>query len=79
MVEALDFLMGYDESYLRKFESSRRFQFSFTDFSLVYRSVFAQIFSRSQAMRKSNTSTLVYTKTVLKKSRRKSLLNEKST
>jgi hypothetical protein len=48
--------MGY-ESYLRKqqqyrsqvgtyvfeFESSRRFQFSFTDFSLVYRSAFAQI------------------------------------
>jgi hypothetical protein len=40
---------------LFKFESSRRFQFSFTDFSLVYRSAFAQIFSRSQPMRESNT------------------------
>jgi hypothetical protein len=37
MVEVLDFLMGY-ESYLRKQQvlvSSRRFQFSITDFSLV--------------------------------------------
>jgi hypothetical protein len=37
--------------------SSRRFQFSFTDFALVYRSAFAQIFPRSQSLRKSNTST----------------------
>jgi hypothetical protein len=37
-------------------ERSRRFQFSFTDFSLVYRSAFAQIFPRSQSMRGSNTS-----------------------
>jgi hypothetical protein len=59
--------MGY-ESYLRllslvycmyifEFESNRRFQFSFTDFSLVYRSAFAQIFARSQPTRESNTST----------------------
>jgi hypothetical protein len=38
-------------------QSSRRFQFSFTAFSMVYRSAFAQIFSRSQAMRKSTTFT----------------------
>jgi hypothetical protein len=37
------------------FESSGRFQFSFTDFSLVYRSAIAQIFLRSQPMRESNT------------------------
>jgi hypothetical protein len=30
-----------------EFESSRRFQFSFTDFSLVYRSASAQILPRS--------------------------------
>jgi hypothetical protein len=35
--------------------SSRRFQFSFTDFSLVYRSTFAEIFPGSQPMRESNT------------------------
>jgi hypothetical protein len=35
---------------------SRRFQFSFTDVSLVYRSALAQIFPRSQPMRESNTS-----------------------
>jgi hypothetical protein len=34
-------------------QGSRRFQFSFTDFSLVYDSAFAQIFPRSQAMRES--------------------------
>jgi hypothetical protein len=45
--------------YVFEFESSRRFQFSFTDFSLVYRSAFVQIFPRSQPMRKSNTSILV--------------------
>jgi hypothetical protein len=37
-------------------KSSRRFQFSFTDISLVYRSAVAQIFPRSQSMRESNTS-----------------------
>jgi hypothetical protein len=36
-----------------EFESSRRFQSSFTNFSLVYRSAFAQIFPRS--MRESKT------------------------
>jgi hypothetical protein len=41
------------------FESCRRFQFSFTDFSLVYRPAFAQIFSRSQPMRESNTYTIL--------------------
>jgi hypothetical protein len=40
--------------YVFEFEGSRRFQFSFTDFSLVYGSAFAQIFPRSQPMRKSN-------------------------
>jgi hypothetical protein len=45
--------------YVFEFESSRRFQFSFTDFSLVYRSAFVQIFPRSQPMRKSNISILV--------------------
>jgi hypothetical protein len=40
--------------YVFEFESSRRFQFSFTDFSLVYRSAFAQIFPRSEPMRESN-------------------------
>jgi hypothetical protein len=34
----------------------RRFQFLFTDFSLVCRSAFVQIFPRSQPMRESNTS-----------------------
>jgi DnaJ-class molecular chaperone len=34
-------------------------QFSFTDFSPVYRSAFAQIFPRSQPMRESNTSNTV--------------------
>jgi hypothetical protein len=43
-----------------EFESSRHFQFSFTDFSLLYRSAFAQIFPRSQPMREFKTSTLVY-------------------
>jgi hypothetical protein len=37
-------------------ESSRCFQFSFTDFSLVYCCPFAQIFPRSQPMRASNTA-----------------------
>jgi hypothetical protein len=46
--------------YLFEFESSRCFQFSLTDFSLVYRFAFAQIFPRSQPMRKSNTSTHVH-------------------
>jgi hypothetical protein len=41
---------------LCEFESSRRFQFPFTDFSLIYRSDFAQIFPRSQPIRESNTS-----------------------
>jgi hypothetical protein len=41
--------------YLFEFESSRRFQFLFTDFSLVYRSALAQIFPRLQPMRESNT------------------------
>jgi hypothetical protein len=36
--------------------SSQNFQFSFTDFSLVYRSAFVQIFPRSQPIRESNTS-----------------------
>jgi DnaJ-class molecular chaperone len=36
-----------------------RFQFSFTDFSPVYRSAFAQMFPRSQPMRESNTSNTV--------------------
>jgi hypothetical protein len=49
--------------YVFEFESSRRFQFSFTDFSLVCRSVFAQIFPRSQPIRESNTST--YHKNIL--------------
>jgi hypothetical protein len=40
-----------------EFENSRHFQFSFTDFSLVYRSAFAQIFSRSQPMKEFITST----------------------
>jgi hypothetical protein len=31
-----------------------------TDFSLAYRSAFAQIFPRSQSMKKSNTSTSIY-------------------
>jgi hypothetical protein len=35
-------------------QSSQRFQFSFTDFSLVYRSAFAQILTRSEPMRESN-------------------------
>jgi hypothetical protein len=35
------------------------FQFSFTDFSLVYRSAFAQIFPRSQPMTKSTTSIVI--------------------
>jgi hypothetical protein len=30
--------------YLFEFESSRRFQFLFTDFSMIYRSAFGQIF-----------------------------------
>jgi hypothetical protein len=38
-------------------QSTRRFQFSFTDFSLLYRSAFAHIFPRSQPMREFNTST----------------------
>jgi hypothetical protein len=42
-----------------EFESTRRFQFSFTNFSLVYRSAFAQIFPRSQLMRESKTSTCI--------------------
>jgi hypothetical protein len=42
---------------LSSVSSSRCFQFSFTDFALVYRSAFAQIFPRSQSLRKSNTST----------------------
>jgi hypothetical protein len=37
--------------FVFEFESSRRFQLSFTDFSLVYRSAFAQIFPRSQPTR----------------------------
>jgi hypothetical protein len=41
--------------YYFKFESSRRFQFSFTDFLLIYCSAFVQIFPRSQPMRESNT------------------------
>jgi hypothetical protein len=45
--------------YVFDFESSRRFQFSFTDLLLVYRSAFAQIFPRSQPMRESNTSTFL--------------------
>jgi hypothetical protein len=64
----LDFLMGYEsyqpENIVIRYVivvssrlSSRRFQFSLTDFSLVYRSAFAQIFPRSQPMRESNTST----------------------
>jgi hypothetical protein len=40
-----------------EFESSRRFQFSFRDFPLVYRSAFAQIFPRLKPMRESNTCT----------------------
>jgi hypothetical protein len=40
-------------------QSSRRFRFSFTDFSLVYRSAFAQIFPRSHPMRESNTSNKI--------------------
>jgi hypothetical protein len=58
-VEVLDFLKGY-ESYLRKRRisvSTRRYELSFTDFSLVYRSALAQIFPRSQPMKESNTST----------------------
>jgi hypothetical protein len=43
--------------YVFEFEGSQRFQFSFTDFSLVYCSAFAQIFPRSQPMRESNTFT----------------------
>jgi hypothetical protein len=43
--------------YVFHFESSQRFQFSFNDFSLVYRCAFAQIFPRSQLMRESKTST----------------------
>jgi hypothetical protein len=42
--------------YVFEFESNRCFQFSFTDFSLVYRPGFAQIFTRSQPMRESKTS-----------------------
>jgi hypothetical protein len=38
-------------------KSSRRFQFSFTDFSLVYCFTFAQILPRSQPMRESKTCT----------------------
>jgi hypothetical protein len=38
--------MGY-ESYLRKRRKSiGMYEYSFTDFSLVYRSAFAQIFSK---------------------------------
>jgi hypothetical protein len=37
--------------YVFEFESSRRFQFSFTDLSLAYRSAFAQIFPRPQPMK----------------------------
>jgi hypothetical protein len=44
--EVTDFLMGC-ESYLRlyvfEFESSRRFQFLFTDFSLVYRTDISKV------------------------------------
>jgi hypothetical protein len=43
--------------FLFEFESCRRFQFSFTGFSLVYRFAFAQIFSRSEPISESNTST----------------------
>jgi hypothetical protein len=39
--------------YVFEFESNRRFQFSFTNFSLVCRSAFAQIFPRSQPIRES--------------------------
>jgi hypothetical protein len=46
--------LGY--LYVFEFESSRRFQFSVTDFSQVCRSAFAHIFPRSQPMRESNTS-----------------------
>jgi hypothetical protein len=42
--------------YVICIESSRRLQFSFTDFSLVYFCPFAQIFPRSQPMRASNTN-----------------------
>jgi hypothetical protein len=42
--------------YLNLEVHRRRFQFSFTDFSLVCRSAFAQIFPRSQPMRESNAS-----------------------
>jgi hypothetical protein len=54
---ALDFydvLDFFAIDYVFQFESSRCFQFSFIDFSLVYRSAFAQIFPRSQPMRESN-------------------------
>jgi hypothetical protein len=44
--------------YVFEFEGSRRFQFSFTDFSLVYRSAKTQICPRSQPMREFNTSTM---------------------
>jgi hypothetical protein len=43
----------------RQIESSRRFRYSFTDCLLVYRCAFMQIFTRSQPMRESNTSTKV--------------------
>jgi hypothetical protein len=46
----------FESPNIFEFESGQRLQFSFTDFSLVYRSVFAQIFPRSQPMRQSNTS-----------------------
>jgi hypothetical protein len=43
-------------SFVFEFETSRRFQFSFTDFSLVYRPS-SQIFPRSQPMRESTPLT----------------------
>jgi hypothetical protein len=43
----------------RQIESSRHFRYSFTDFLLVYRCALMQIFTRSQPMRESNSSTKV--------------------
>jgi hypothetical protein len=50
------FLFSLLSSIFILFSHSSFLQFSFTDFSLVYCSAFAQIFPRSQPTRESNTS-----------------------
>jgi hypothetical protein len=65
------FLLLLLSSIFILFTHSSFLQFSCTDFSLIYRSAFAQIFPRSQPMRESNTSTTAADRNRYKINRRK--------